>query len=217
MRFLSVCSNVNPYHYQPKGTTLTSKCGSFWFVMIWIHTQMRFLFLPMWIHITTNHKEPHLHQNVVPFGFWWCGFIPKSGSFWFVVIWMYTKTWFLLVCSNVDPSYYEPKGTTNHIYSKLWFLSVCSDMDANQNDVPFRFVVMWILITTNQKGNTFTPKCGSLRFVIWIYTKMWFLLVCSSVDPYYYKLNRNYIYNNMWLFPVGNNMDLHQNVVPSGL
>ena len=69
MCFPVVCSNADPYYYEPKGTTFTPKCGSLWLVVIWIHNEMRLLLVVViWIHITTNQKEPHFDVNVVPFG-----------------------------------------------------------------------------------------------------------------------------------------------------
>ena len=126
---------VNPHYYKPEGTTFCCKCGSLWFVVIWVH-------------MTTNQREPHfgVHSYYYkPEGTtFWC----KCGSFWFVVIWIHSKMWFPLICCNVDPYYYEPKGTTfTPKCGSLWLVVIWI-----HNEMWFLLVVMiWIHITTNQK------------------------------------------------------------------
>ena len=56
--------------------------------------------------ITTTH-------NSKPYGF-----TAKCGSLWFVVIWIYNKMWFPLVCSNMDLQLWF---AVIWIYSNMWF------------------------------------------------------------------------------------------------
>ena len=85
-----VGNNLDPYHYQPQETAFAPKCGTLWFVVIWIHTKMWFLFV-------CSNMDPFYYK---PKG---GTFTSKCDSHWFVVIWIHTNMWFLLVCSNVDP------------------------------------------------------------------------------------------------------------------